>query len=468
MERTKISTPIPHPTSDNLSTRAAELKAQLLQKRKDGRSNSITPSVSNSEPANIERDNAYLRSQNASPAQALHSGTEEQVNLNELISQYAKDKYAGQMNAEDRNGSSKESRDKDPRPGVQTSVNQGSAQTIRGFQKSNDMGCTHPNDHNYQPGPGHISGSETVRNPPVDSSNHTQGAPPSLEELLAFDPDLREWLDITGFHNITYRDKILSRRRALAELDAQREKLLAEMEAEERGLMPTISSTQTRLSIPPPPVLPRLVARPDASSASPVTPQVAPHTMVVTGKRSYAEMQPEANGDAEKTKSARIDHRDEQVERNELAQNSDNNSLSGGGPIEMSTVRHNSEGKYSFDSHHESSRDRILAQAPHREASPDQRAFEERVKPREKRPNEDDHANYINPRPFVTRGNYRGRNFDPLYRGRGRGKSIREVSPMLEQTFEPPVDLQTTYRKAITNEGSYKDPRGFDRGGRGG
>ncbi|OBT59794.1 hypothetical protein VE03_10738, partial [Pseudogymnoascus sp. 23342-1-I1] len=50
---------------------------------------------------------------------------------------------------------------------------------------------------------------------------------PTLEALL---PYLREWLEITGYYNAPFRDKILSRRRAIAALDAQRMKLVAEME----------------------------------------------------------------------------------------------------------------------------------------------------------------------------------------------------------------------------------------------
>jgi hypothetical protein len=78
--------------------------------------------------------------------------------------------------------------------------------------------------------------------------------PPTLDQVLPHNPDLREWLDITGYHITDYRDKVLSRRRKIAALDAQKAQLLAE-EIGERGGHP---GTSGALALPaamlPPPV----------------------------------------------------------------------------------------------------------------------------------------------------------------------------------------------------------------------
>ena len=93
------------------------------------------------------------------------------------------------------------------------------------------------------------SKQQEIRNPAVRESK------PTLDQVLPYDADLREWLDITGYHNREYRDKILIRRRKIAALDAQKAQLLLEMEIEERGGHPATGGTSSLINtaMPPPP-----------------------------------------------------------------------------------------------------------------------------------------------------------------------------------------------------------------------
>ena len=91
---------------------------------------------------------------------------------------------------------------------------------------------------------------QEIRSPVVRVTN------PTLDQVLPHDPDLREWLDITGYHNREYRDKILDRRRKIAALDAQKAQLLLEMEIEERGGRPASGGTPTLTTAMAPPPAP--------------------------------------------------------------------------------------------------------------------------------------------------------------------------------------------------------------------
>ena len=76
-----------------------------------------------------------------------------------------------------------------------------------------------------------------------------------LAALLTRDENLREWLEITRYHDAPHRDRILNRRRAIAALDAQKAKLLAEIEAEERAAVnPTVPGLAPFAAMPPPPL----------------------------------------------------------------------------------------------------------------------------------------------------------------------------------------------------------------------
>lgn len=104
--------------------------------------------------------------------------------------------------------------------------------------------------------------------------------------------DLREWLEITGYHNGPYRDKILKRRRAIAELDAQRSRLVAEIEADERAGIAVTAGPINTSSVMLAPPLPNKVAvradpvqKPDPAESEPY------RDYVDSIKRSYSDIQ---------------------------------------------------------------------------------------------------------------------------------------------------------------------------------
>jgi YTH domain-containing protein 1 len=75
----------------------------------------------------------------------------------------------------------------------------------------------------------------------------------SLAQLLPVDEDLREWLEITGYHNTEYRGRILNRRRAIVAIDAQKAKLLDEMEIDRREGLLAASYIRTSAATRPSP-----------------------------------------------------------------------------------------------------------------------------------------------------------------------------------------------------------------------
>ncbi|RFU31657.1 hypothetical protein B7463_g4696, partial [Scytalidium lignicola] len=572
MERCKSSTPTIHPALDQLSARAAELKAQLLQRRKEGRSNSDTPPVAASEITKGEQDSASsLRSQNASPASNVtnHTGKEQDLNISELISQYAKEKYAEEngsvntkndqqktshMHAQTKNmnnasakaqasslnsntptinsasttkGNVKDIRNSNIRFGTVSNIsaeetlkNSPPNQLSESISQSKTLGPQVPkepaamalngleprlqsshtetsysmptsakygnvkprvfrrqqksyadiegNSSIYQERSNHgqeISKPETNGNQSEGYNTSTQRNPPTLEQLLPFDGDLKEWLEITGFHNVDYRDKILSRRRAIAALDAQREKLLAEMEAEERGVVPVVSgANQIRSSILPLPIVPRS-SQQESSPATPVTPANQAPAVDPRTKRAYSEVQSEMEATGSKTKAARIEHRDENRQMNERTPKPNGINMSDNKFIEPSSGRRSDEGKHSYRGWYDDSHDQKHSPSHEREMSPDQRPFEGRMTPRmRKLPWDHDGNEAPGKAPFVIRGNYKGRSYDPLYHSRGRGRSISDRSP---GSIERPIDHSNQYGIPLANRRPYKDLRGFDRGGRG-
>jgi YTH domain-containing protein 1 len=100
-----------------------------------------------------------------------------------------------------------------------------------------------PNSERMHPQRRDVRDHEDYRKPEIKSEqeredisrSNCEARSPTLTKLLHHDEDLREWLEISGYHNGPYRDKILNRRRAIAAIDAQRNVLLAEVEAEECG-----------------------------------------------------------------------------------------------------------------------------------------------------------------------------------------------------------------------------------------
>ena len=288
--------------------------------------------------------------------------------------------------------------------------------------------------------------------------------PSTLNDLLSHDNDLREWLEITGYHNAPYRNKILTRRRAIAALDAQREKLLAEMEAEERGGLPiAISSHIPTSSMLPPPIPNKVEAR--AESA---LPQAATSTTdsqrdrVVANKRPYSDVQ-DSRDEPNGAKVARIEDRpysqrikgEEELRRPRIKEEE-----------EEGYRRPRSRGfepsrRSSIDA--QDDRYAVRARSREREPSPSRRDYGCRPASRSRPYDEDFHDR--DERPFEIRGKYKGRAFDPNFRGRGRGRAQNAYDRYPQDSD---TKNETSFGARIANGRPYRDPKGFDTGGKGG
>jgi len=288
--------------------------------------------------------------------------------------------------------------------------------------------------------------------------------PPTLAEILAHDENLREWLEITGYHNEPYRDKILNRRRAIAALDAQRNKLLKEMEAEERGGLQ--SADGSTVVMPPPPIPTKVVARADTKSNSETAVPDSQRDRVISNKRPYSDIHDDRDEEGF-SKSKRTADRGQRIKEEE-EDDTRHHRLSG-----YESSRHASgdrrEERERF--YHDEDRGRGRGIGRERDVSPGVRAYDSRPPARSRGYDSgedlsDDWQDRREPRPFEIRGGYRGRAYDPNYRGRGRGGRGRgDYQGHQEPRAEPGSGL---FGSRIANGKPYKDPKGFDKGGKGG
>jgi len=146
----------------------------------------------------------------------------------------------------------------------------------------------------------HESKQQEIRKPVVRETK------PSLEQVLPHDPDLREWLEITGYHNRDYRDKILIRRRKIAALDAQKAQLLLEMDVEERGGLPAVGGASSLTpAMAPPPAPTTISRRPDIIQSEPES--GLERSRVISNKRAYSPPERVESGNLKKI--ARIEER---------------------------------------------------------------------------------------------------------------------------------------------------------------
>lgn len=302
---------------------------------------------------------------------------------------------------------------------------------------------------------------EEVSNRPVREQK-----PPILQDLLPLDEDLREWLDITGYHNIPYRSKILNRRRAIAALDAKRDQLLAEMAEEERGGLSAIAGGQVPASSMLPPPIPGKAsgrAEPVATPSGDKSPDPQ-RDRVLSNKRPYSDvgdLRSEVNG----AKLARTDDRGYQPQRSKEEDGSEYRRPRSGGfdasrrspPIEH---RDREMSRPRFEPR-DRSRDRDSSPSSGR------RAIEGRPAARGRGYDSDsffdrDELPERGRGGYEVRGNYKGRAFDPDYRSRGRGRGRGDSRDFYQN--EP--RMETGFGSKIANGRPYKDHKGFDRGGR--
>ncbi|TVY46280.1 hypothetical protein LOCC1_G003813 [Lachnellula occidentalis] len=294
--------------------------------------------------------------------------------------------------------------------------------------------------------------------------------PSTLEDVIAHDEDLREWLEITGYHNAPYRDKILSRRRALAKLDAERKKLLADIEADERSGLPPNPGPQASASSMLPPPIPNKVGFQTESTTSPIeTMEESKSDRLNSIKRAHSEVD-DGRDASFSGKIARIDDRGPRIQEEDDYDNRRPRS-SGPGAHRWQSSDHRDERspRHRYDDDRDS-RDR--ADSRDRNVSPGRRAFESRPPARSTSFGTDDshqrdreEQQDRDKRPFVSVGGYRGRAFDPNYRSRGRGRGRGDYQ---SREFQSQQQDTKSDGSRITNGKPYRDPRGFDRGGKGG
>ena len=290
--------------------------------------------------------------------------------------------------------------------------------------------------------------------------------PPTLNDILPIDDDLREWLDITGYHNAPYRSKILNRRRAIAALDAQRDKLLAEMEAEERGGLPVVIRHQTPASsMLPPPIPNKLGGRiePPLTSAGNSTVDTQ-HDRVVSNKRPYSDVQ-DPRDEPIGGKFARVDDRPSSQRAKEEDEVGFRRPR-----IKEEEDEYRRPHSSGFDGARRPSIDlrdnryEVRGRSREREPSPGRRTYENRPATRS-RPYDDD-LPYRDERPYEIHGSYKGKAYDPSYRGRGRGRA--RDNPYDRHPQDSDSKNEPGFGSRIANGRPYKDPRSFDRGGKGG
>lgn len=288
--------------------------------------------------------------------------------------------------------------------------------------------------------------------------------PPTLADLLPLDPDLREWLEITGYHNTAYRDKILDRRRKLAILDAQRIKLLAEIEVDERGGVPPTPSQQPPSSMLPPPAPSKTGEKQDVDMTSPTTASDPSQGRLISNKRFHSDSE-ENTERGSLVKVARTDDRN-QAAREERPRSS------GFGSSRRSSFEHR-DGQESSRPRYDDDRNRANSRV--REFSPGRRAYESRP-PARSRPYESDESHEKDERDersFSGRGGGGGYHgppqfYDPNYRGRGRGRGGRGRGRGGPGSGSLSYDEAPAFGSKIATSKPFRDPRGFERGGKAG
>jgi len=310
---------------------------------------------------------------------------------------------------------------------------------------------------------------EEVVNRPV-----REPKPPTLEDLLPLNEDLREWLEITGYHNAPYRNKILNRRRAIAALDAQRDQLLAEMEADERGGLPAIAGGQMPASSMLPPPIPNKVGGRSESVTAPPG-DIASDSQrdrVISNKRPYSDFGDQRGEANSAAKIARTDDRGYQSQRIKEEDGPDYRRPRSSG---FDTARRSPP----FERREkETSRPRYepRGRSRERDSSPGlgRRAFDSRPPARGRGYDSvtfyDGEEVERGPGGYEQRGGYRGRAYDPNYRGRGRGRGrgdSRDGRESRDFNQNSDVRMENGFGSKIANGKPFKDPKGFDKGGRG-
>ncbi|CAD6503789.1 BgTH12-05534 [Blumeria graminis f. sp. triticale] len=289
--------------------------------------------------------------------------------------------------------------------------------------------------------------------------------PSLIDESVPHNADLREWLEITGFHDAQYRNKILSRRRAIAALDAQKERLLAEIESEVRGSLPTALRAQLPPSSMLPPPIPRYKAehQNETITTDTTTPPINDDFYRVSSNKRFYSQSQEPRIDTGPSKVARIHEKNYGPKVREEEIFDDCRSRFGGYSI---------TNPYSFNRHDcVVPRYRLMSSSSFRNYNNSQECLvdEHRIPTRfavyENDFYDDEDISETGSRPVEVRGNYRGRSFDPNHRGRGRGRGRGDLQE-LRGSPEPRLGVPSSTR--TSNGKPNRNFTGGSRGSRGG
>ncbi|TAQ88039.1 hypothetical protein B7494_g3652 [Chlorociboria aeruginascens] len=285
--------------------------------------------------------------------------------------------------------------------------------------------------------------ADTKHDQKREEKKPAQNPSSTLDQLIQEDPDLRDWLQMTGWDNVTYREEKLNHRREvrrqIAELDAKKAELLAlEAASGPSGVSLVSSSTMLPPDLPTQSSSQALVEKSGNTSAKPVR--------VILKKRSMLEDDVLDRAPAKRVKE------DYDTDRPPGSSSSDAYRRSGGNRDHHE--RRHRERSYSHE--RDSGSSAYHNRPSTRPTLRDPSDYYEQDRERDDRSRD--------PRPFEVRGGYRGRAFDPNYRnrggrgGRGRGEWVHAQQ---DQRNDPAFGLR------IANGKPFKDPKGFDKGGRG-
>lgn len=309
--------------------------------------------------------------------------------------------------------------------------------------------------------------SSAQKQKPQNTPNNTT----NLADILAQDEDLREWLEITGYHNAPYRNKILSRRRALAKLDAERKKILADIEADERGL-PATPGPQAPASMLPPPIPNKAESHPEPTTAPMEIDTNESKRDKPPNKRTYSDIDDRRDGGSSRKVARTDDHSREPRVKEERSREDEDYDFrrprsSGYGSDRRSSLGRREE-RGSDRHRYDNDRNSRGGRASSRDRDMDgRRAYDNRPPAR---PGTSDSDSYYRDdhqerRPFVQVGGYRGRAYDPNYKSRARGRGRGDFQSHMQH--EERNLNESFFGNKLATSKPYRDSRGFNKGGKG-
>lgn len=354
--------------------------------------------------------------------------------------------------------------------GVATQLEVISVHETNAQAEENKKGKVHPGAEN-QAKPRHETRNENKeRNAQEeknkqDQENNSQSSPdatrpPTLEQLLPHDPELKEWLEFTKYFDPQHRQMALKQRK-LERLDKEMRVLKAEIDAKEpKSKESEAEESKSTLSAP---------RHQDKSSASAEVPFIkkkeVPAKVVDKIEPAESNLHRDRPVSSKRSFSYIKDSHDEGVYAK--LQRTQGRPVSRGCDSYRGSASdyHNGQGSSSF---------RYDEDRRRRSPSPDSRFYDSRFStPRTPRTyDRQDEYDYWNDResdrwdsrdrsPSASRGGYRGHSHQSNsgFRGRGAGRGSGDFDSRAGTT---------SLESRITRDRTFKDPKGFERGRKGG